>query len=284
MADGDHLQFGDSRYRIHISGTAGPPVSLVRAALHNPATDRWEHLVKPITIVGRRGQSDLHLSGDQISRAHALLVRCGDGLVVHDLGSRSGTFAGGQRRHEALLTGGQTLAFGPFQFQVEVSPEEQSPQAAETGPGEPEDFLAQVLGESEGPTEKPADDFLADLLAPPQEQPPTADGPAEAPPAADADQETRPAKTRQVSAPPGPQGEPKDHPQDDFEDAIAEALAAAAAGGGPAEEPFEDLSAIEPAPLTPPESKDETEEQDPAPEKHADDSADTAGNGTRKHG
>jgi len=202
VADGDHLQFGDSRYRIHISGSAGPPAGLVRVVLHSPVTERSEHLVKPITTVGRRGQSDLHLSGDQISRVHALLVRCGDGLAVHDLGSRSGTFVNDQRRHETLLTGGETLTFGTFQFKVEVLAPDAAPRA-------PEDFLADRPADRGRPRESSIDDLLADLL-PSEEKPPSE-------PAAE---------------PVGTEPESKDQPQEDFDAAIAEALAAAA---GPVE-------------------------------------------------
>ena len=253
VADGDHLQFGDSRYRIHISGSAGPPGGLVRAALHSPATGRSEHLVKPVTAAGRRGQSDLHLSGDQISRVHALLVRCGDGLVVHDLGSRSGTIINGQRHHEALLTGGETLAFGPFQFEVEVFSEEQVPQQA-AAPRAPEDFLAAALAERGQPRESSVDDLLADMLPSkeprPEGQAPEAAATAEVPLAIDAEEKTEEA-AEQAPEPQGPEPGPKDESQDDFDAAIAEALAAAA--DATAEQTPDGVPGPKSPPATPPE-------------------------------
>ena len=272
VADGDHLQFGDSRYRIHISGSAGPPGGLVRAALHSPATGRSEHLVKPVTTAGRRGQSDLHLSGDQISRVHALLVRCGDGLVVHDLGSRSGTVINGQRHHEALLTGGETLAFGPFQFEVEVFPEEQAPRQAAAAPTAPEDFLAAALAERDRPRESSVDDLLADMLPSkeprPEGQAPEAAATAEVPLAIDAEEKTEEA-AEQAPEPQGAEPGPKDQPQEDFDAAIAEALAAAAdatAGETPGGVPGPEsppATPQEPAPAEPEPVEPETEPDEP---------------------
>ena len=264
VADGDHLQFGDSRYRIHISGSAGPPGGLVRTVLHSPVTERSEHLVKPITIVGRRGQSDLHLSGDQISRVHALLVRCGDGLVVHDLGSRSGTFVNDQRRHEALLAGGETLTFGTFQFKVEIFPQDEAPQQGAAAPRAPEDFLAAALADRGRPRESSIDDLLADMLPseeePPAEQPPEAEATAEAPLAIDVEEKTEEA-AEQAPEPQGAEPGPKDQPQEDFDAAIAEALAAAAGRVEPqAAEPVEPRPA-DPGPVEPEAESDASPEE-----------------------
>ncbi len=166
LNDGDTVQFGSHRFRIRISGQMGHPVTTLAASLHDSVTGRTEVLTRPVTVVGRREQSDLRLSSDDVSRVHCLLVRCGLGLIVHDLDSRNGTFVTGRRQKEQLLTGNEILMIGPYEFQVRIGTESEIDAAAgaQTRP-EADDVWAAVAEETrlgshprdETPPASPAD-------------------------------------------------------------------------------------------------------------------------------
>jgi len=132
LNDGDTVQFGSHRFRIRVSGQMGHAVTTLAASLHDAVAGRTEVLTRPVTVVGRREQSDLRLSGDDISRVHCLLVRCGLGLIVHDLDSRNGTFVTGRRQKEQLLTGNEILMIGPYEFRVHIGAEDEA--GAASGP------------------------------------------------------------------------------------------------------------------------------------------------------
>lgn len=72
--------------------------------------------------LGRGAEADVVLPAPGISRAHADLLRHGDGWTVTDLGSTNGTYVNGQAvRAPCPLRVGDTLRIGPYRF--EVSPE-----------------------------------------------------------------------------------------------------------------------------------------------------------------
>ncbi|MBN2583195.1 MAG: FHA domain-containing protein [Planctomycetes bacterium] len=148
LNDGDNVQFGSHRFRIRISGQSGPAVATVQATLHDSVTDRAEVLSRPVTVVGRRERSDLHLTGDEISRIHCLLVRCSMGLIVHDMGSRNGTFVTGQRQKETLLTGDEILMIGPYEFRVEIGSVEGAAEPGPRGRTDEDDLWAAVAEET----------------------------------------------------------------------------------------------------------------------------------------
>jgi pSer/pThr/pTyr-binding forkhead associated (FHA) protein len=174
LNDGDNVQFGSHRYRIRISGQMGPAVTTLPASLHDSVAGRTELLTRPVTVVGRRERSDLCLSGDDISRIHCLLVRCGLGLIVHDLGSRNGTFVTGRREKELLLTGNEILMIGPYEFRVEVGTQEAVTGGEGGAAGDADDVWAAVAeetrlgthpGDSSGPAAEPAGDDAVDFDA-----------------------------------------------------------------------------------------------------------------------
>jgi serine phosphatase RsbU (regulator of sigma subunit) len=62
--------------------------------------------------VGRRTESDIKLTGTDVSRDHAEIVRVGDGFLVRDRGSRFGTFVNGEQVTERALQHGDVIRIG----------------------------------------------------------------------------------------------------------------------------------------------------------------------------
>jgi DNA-binding NtrC family response regulator len=74
------------------------------------------HLAVGEYLVGSSSEAEISLDLPGISRSHARLrVLADGGVVVTDLGSRNGTFAGGRRIHETAVSGFSVLAFGGIQ-------------------------------------------------------------------------------------------------------------------------------------------------------------------------
>jgi phosphoserine phosphatase RsbU/P len=84
------------------------------ARLH--VTDRLGRRAVPIDkspfTIGRGTDSDLRLSGGEVSRDHAEILRAGDHYVLHDRGSRYGTFVGGEPASERVLVEGDRIRLG----------------------------------------------------------------------------------------------------------------------------------------------------------------------------
>ncbi len=69
-------------------------------------------------LVGADRRCDLVLDDGQVSREHAQLSVCPEGIEVRDLGSTNGTFWQGSRVSEVIVPGGSTLVFGRTQVQL----------------------------------------------------------------------------------------------------------------------------------------------------------------------
>jgi hypothetical protein len=74
--------------------------------------------------IGRVAENDVQLVDDKVSRHHAVIeLQDGGRVVLHDLGSRNGTFVDGVRLSgSCVLAGGERLRFGDQQLRVEASP------------------------------------------------------------------------------------------------------------------------------------------------------------------
>src|SRR5580658_932212 len=73
---------------------------------------RVVRIEKDVFTVGRRSGNDLQLTGPEISRDHAEIVRRDDHYVVRDIESRYGTFVNGERVTERKLVQLDRLRFG----------------------------------------------------------------------------------------------------------------------------------------------------------------------------
>lgn len=67
---------------------------------------------KPLMTFGRRTESDVRLSGGDVSRLHAELVFDSGTATLRDCGSKFGTFVNGEQITERLLKNGDALRFG----------------------------------------------------------------------------------------------------------------------------------------------------------------------------
>ena len=74
--------------------------------------------------IGRAQENDVILEGDtEVSRRHAFLEQVAGGWVLHDLGSRNGTFANGERVHgPRSLRGGDEIRVGTTRLVLRVAP------------------------------------------------------------------------------------------------------------------------------------------------------------------
>ncbi|MCB9750150.1 MAG: AgmX/PglI C-terminal domain-containing protein [Myxococcales bacterium] len=77
-------------------------------------------LDQDVIKIGKLKSSHLCLDDDSVARMHAVIEVSGDEVRIIDLGSSAGTVLNGQRIDKnSVLNDGDTLAFGPYQLQVE---------------------------------------------------------------------------------------------------------------------------------------------------------------------
>ena len=60
-------------------------------------------IVKDVTLVGRREDSDLRLAHQSVSKLHCIIVKTDGMLMLRDLGSTNGTRVNGQRVRRAQM-------------------------------------------------------------------------------------------------------------------------------------------------------------------------------------
>ena len=74
-----------------------------RLTVHDALGHRVVPLDKPLVTIGRRPESDVVLTGMEVSRDHAEIAQRGDRYVIRDRDSRYGTFVNGVRIVERVL-------------------------------------------------------------------------------------------------------------------------------------------------------------------------------------
>src|SRR5438105_9761109 len=67
---------------------------------------------KPLFTIGRRSETDLRLTGADISRVHAEIAAENGGYVIRDKQSRFGTYVNGDRTSEKVLADGDQIRLG----------------------------------------------------------------------------------------------------------------------------------------------------------------------------
>src|SRR5262245_63435630 len=67
---------------------------------------------KPTFSIGRRSANDLVLSGTDVSREHAEILKSNGGYLIRDRGSRSGTTVNGAGVTERTLNHGDRIQIG----------------------------------------------------------------------------------------------------------------------------------------------------------------------------
>ena len=84
-------------------------------------------LSRTITLIGSGAGARLQLISSSVSKAHALLVNCENGVYVRDLASRTKVLVNGAEVREAVLNQGDTVQFGKFAFTFNQPPGGEEP-------------------------------------------------------------------------------------------------------------------------------------------------------------
>src|SRR5271154_5987473 len=84
-------------------------------------------IVKDLTLVGRKEDSDLQLDHKSVSKLHCIIVKTDGLLLVRDLGSTNGTRVNGQRVRRAALLPNDHLSIASFKFRVHLGPDAEEP-------------------------------------------------------------------------------------------------------------------------------------------------------------
>lgn len=165
LRPGDRLRLGpvavSVQYKTPPLNNTGDPTRLA-----SPLKLKWkgtEFKVDTLpAVIGRRQACDILVDTPDVSLAHALLLRINGCLAVMDLGSRSGTFTGGERVGFAWLRDGDDLGVGgehlSIHWQGPVSPDAQTARFACTNAplaeaaAPPQNALASRVAQAPGET------------------------------------------------------------------------------------------------------------------------------------
>lgn len=95
------------------------PSKPMQITVVRPPTERSEEkhettkFTRKTIIIGRDTDCDVRLKDPKASRKHCKLMRCKDGFILEDLGSKNGTFVEGKRITEPVtLKLSQTFKVG----------------------------------------------------------------------------------------------------------------------------------------------------------------------------
>src|SRR5436190_8756149 len=84
-------------------------------------------LVAPEVLIGRKGDADVVLNNQHVSRHHAKIVKTNDGYVLQDLGSTHGTFVNESRIEQYPLKHGDRISLGKDRIDLHYFIGEQKP-------------------------------------------------------------------------------------------------------------------------------------------------------------
>lgn len=79
-------------------------------------------IVKDLTVVGRKEDSDLRLNHKSVSKMHCVIVKTDGLLLLRDLGSTNGTRVNGTRVRRAALLPNDQVNIAGYKFRVHLGP------------------------------------------------------------------------------------------------------------------------------------------------------------------
>jgi DNA-binding winged helix-turn-helix (wHTH) protein len=113
-------------YRFVAAVAPGPPRQIdVGPAIRMYLTGHGRRfaLAQGVSVIGRAEDASIRIDAGGVSRHHARIVVSGDEARVEDLGSKNGTFVGGQPvAGSCVLRDGDEIRVGPLALTFKLSP------------------------------------------------------------------------------------------------------------------------------------------------------------------
>lgn len=118
LRDSDKVQIG--RYVFRFTTNGQPPSRVISPRAPKAQLEingrKPIALSERITLIGKRSTSNVSLTDETVSTAHAAIINQSGRWFIRDLGSRSGTFVNGDPVHSVELQFGDTLKIGETQL------------------------------------------------------------------------------------------------------------------------------------------------------------------------
>jgi predicted component of type VI protein secretion system len=108
----------------------------VRLVILGGKADKRRVVVELPTVIGRSRAADLTVAHPMISRKHCEIYESEGAVMIRDLGSLNGLFAGDEQVTQARLASGAEFSVGPVQFRVEYDWAGTGPAAAGPPPAD----------------------------------------------------------------------------------------------------------------------------------------------------
>ncbi len=103
-----------------IDGSGGPVVRTFKVTvIDGPNAGKVHRSSREPVVIGSDARAGFQLDDPAVSRSHVELTPLGAGIGVRDLGSRNGTFVGGVRLREGVVSLGSTLTVGRTRITIE---------------------------------------------------------------------------------------------------------------------------------------------------------------------
>jgi pSer/pThr/pTyr-binding forkhead associated (FHA) protein len=121
LLPGDQIAIGEEAFRFEAPAEHKPlPLTPQIVALRGSLVGRRFALGAAPLSFGRSAESTVVIADRQASRRHAEVYHEAGGYVLHDLGSRNGTFVNGERTQSRMLRPGDQIAIGDEAFGFET--------------------------------------------------------------------------------------------------------------------------------------------------------------------
>jgi pSer/pThr/pTyr-binding forkhead associated (FHA) protein len=78
-------------------------------------------IATPMFVIGSRREADLHLEGDEVSQAHAVIFETGGRRMIRDLNSRLGIRVNGEKVQKTILRDGDVIGIGSWELRFSSS-------------------------------------------------------------------------------------------------------------------------------------------------------------------